>query len=145
VSYSSAEKTGISIGGLPGSLYADYLTANVITDNPTGYKLTIESSEPNLKCIDGANTYWLNALTGAPSATLNNTWGYGVGTGTGGLTQPSTWTGVTTLPITCDNYGYATDPDDGRDTVLWFGTQFDYTLPACSSYGGTVTITATSN
>jgi hypothetical protein len=148
ISYSSPEKTGISMGGLPGTLYADYVTANVITDNLSGYNLTIESSQPNLECIDGANTYWLNALSGPPSPpspTLNNTWGYGIGSGLDGLTVPSSWTGVTSSPVVFKNFASVTNPTLGDDTTIWFGTQYDHMQPACGSYGGTVTITAVGN
>jgi hypothetical protein len=142
----AVDETEIDLSGIPGSLYADYLTANVITDILDGYHLEIEASEPRLKCTiaDGGASdgdYYLEPL--AETGTMvDNKWGYAKDDGT--LTVPSAWTGVTTAPVTFKTWGAATDDTLGDDTVLWLGTRFNYGLPACT-YTGTVTITAVGN
>jgi hypothetical protein len=135
------DKAAVAIGGAPSSLYTDYVTATVMTDNTMGYKLTIESSQPDLKCA--SSSHYINAVSG-PSANLNNEWGYGVGGGLDGLTMPTAWTGVTNSPAIFANSSNATNPVSGEDTVLWFGTKFNFAIPACV-YSGTITISAIAN
>jgi hypothetical protein len=140
----TVDKSGLNMSGLPNALIADYLTANVITNNPTGYHLDIESAEPRLTCSSYDTDYYIEPLgSGETGAMLDNKWGYAVGA-VGVETPPSVWTGVSGSPAVFDNYTTATDPALGQDTRLWFGTKVNMSLPACS-YGGSVTITAIAN
>jgi hypothetical protein len=142
ISLSVGGKNTIALTGLIGMLWTDYLTANVKTNNPTGYSLRISASEPRLTCKlvkDGEEEhYYINALSNAGTGDMiDNFWGYAVGT-------PDSWAGVTNTLEEIDSYGFATDPDNGRDTVIWFGTQVNMSQRACE-YGGEVVITAVVN
>jgi hypothetical protein len=135
--------TDVVIDGAPNALYTDHLTMNVKTNRTNGYHLDIESSQPNLKCAT-SNDY-INAVSGT-SATLNDTWGYQVDADSDPATVPTTWNwvGVTTAPAAFITAPTATDLAAGEDTVLWFGTRFDYAIPSCN-YSGSVVITAVGN
>jgi hypothetical protein len=127
----------VDFGGVPNDLLADYSTANVKTNNLSGYNLMIEASEPRLKCSSYATDYYIEPLSSAgPMA--DNKWGYAVGA-VGVNDPPGSWRGPSNTPAVFDSYGG--DTVAGRDTRLWFGTQVNYALPACA-YSGTVTITA---
>jgi hypothetical protein len=134
------DKTDINLIASPnGGIVTDYLTANVITNNPNGYNLSIEASQPDLKCVSGSNTYTIPALTStfqSPTAMTDNRWGYNIGS-----TTPTTWAGITSSAELIDSFNTTTDPDDGRDTIIWFGTQVNFSQPACSDYATTITIT----
>jgi hypothetical protein len=139
----------ITLTGLIGDLWGDYLTANVITNNPSGYKLSVSASEPRVICKRMENGVEMEyaiepmAGTGVLDGMANvNRWGYAKDGGL--LAEPSVWTGVTSGLGEIESYGLATDPDDGRDTVIWFGVRVDMTQPACD-YGGEVVITAAVN
>jgi hypothetical protein len=127
----------VNISGQPDQLLANYLTANVKTNNPTGYNLSIEAAEPRLTCIISSNSYYIQPLTGT-GAMVDNRWGYAVGSPN---LSPSSWKGLTTNATTIKNFATATDRLDGDDTTVWFGTRVDVSLPACT-YNGTVTLTA---
>jgi hypothetical protein len=140
----SVDKSSLAMSGLPNVLIADYLTATVRTNNPSGYHLDIEATEPRLTCSSYDTNYYIEPLGSAETgAMLDNKWGYAVGTA-GVDSPPSVWTGVTTSPVLFDGYGSATNPILGRNTRLWFGTKVNYSLPACE-YGGSVTITVIAN
>jgi hypothetical protein len=132
-------KIKLSLGGPPNRLLADYLTANVITDNPIGYHLDITASEPRLKCT--TSNHYINPLSTA-GAMADNQWGYAVGSS--GVTPPTAWTGVTTTDTPLKTATAATDLALGDDTTIWLGTRANYTLPACQ-YSGTITLTAIPN
>jgi hypothetical protein len=137
-------KSDVAIGGTPNVLYKDYVVANVITNNPTGYHLEIESGQPDLVCAsDGA--YRIVAVSG-PSPTLTNAWGYYVDDDGDELTVPSVWSwaGVTNSPVNFKSFPTGTDLVNGDDTVLWIGTRFNLSIPACR-YGGEVTVSAIAN
>jgi hypothetical protein len=145
----SLRDTPVSLSGLPNVLLTDYITANVITNNPNGYHLDVEASEPRLKCTissGGTSTdYYIEPLS-ATGAIVDNKWGFIKNNGAT-LTTPTTtdnWTGITTTPTEIDSYNLPTDLTNGRDTIIWFGTRVNYTLPACV-YAGTTTITAVGN
>jgi hypothetical protein len=135
----------IQLGGAGtaiGDLWADHLTANVITDNPKGYRLVIESTEPRLTCAAGGESHFIQPLegTGALDVAANvNRWGWAKDGGA--LATPVNWTGLTAIPVQVDAAGSATDPDIGRETVIWFGVRVDITQPKCD-YAGSLTITA---
>jgi hypothetical protein len=133
----SANKNNITMGGLPGILYTDSLIATVTTNNPDGYNLTIESSQPNLKCTIGASDYYINALSTTPGSMVDNRWGYGTGS-----TLPAAWTGVTSSPSSPLSSSTSATPESGTPTTVWFGTKFNHAQPACSSYTTTVLLTA---
>jgi hypothetical protein len=138
------DKLDVAIGGVPNVLHTDYVVANVITNNPTGYHLDIEASEPDLICASDS-AYRITAVNG-PSGTLSNQWGYYVDDDNDPATVPATWgwVGVTNPPVLFKTFPTATDPDDGDDTVLWFGAKFNLSIPACR-YGGTMMISAVAN
>jgi hypothetical protein len=140
----SVDKSDVNIGGTPNILHTDYAVANVITNILTGYHLDIEASEPDLICASD-NAYRITAVNG-PSGTLSNQWGYQLDDDGDEATVPSVWnwSGVTNLPVSFKTFPNATDPDDGDDTVLWFGTKFNLSIPACR-YGGAVMISAITN
>jgi hypothetical protein len=131
----------VQLSGMPEQLLADSLTAKVITDNYDGYRLEIEASQPRLKCTLATSDYYIEPLA-ATGAMADNTWGYAVDDGT--LTTPSSWTGMTNSPVAIKITGAATDSVAGDDTVIWFGTKVNSSLPACS-YSGTITFTANAN
>jgi hypothetical protein len=140
----SLSKLDVAISGTPNVLYTDYVVANVITNNPTGYHLDIEASQPDLVCAsDGA--YRITAVN-EPSGTLINQWGYQLDDDGDEATVPSVWnwSGVTTQPAAFKTFPTDTDPTNGDDTVLWFGTKFILSIPACK-YSGAVTISAITN
>jgi hypothetical protein len=140
----TTDKSELNMSGLPNVLIADYLTANVITNNSTGYHLDIEATEPRLTCSSYDTNYYIEPLASAETGTmLDNKWGYAVDSAIA-PTEPSIWTGLTTSPTVFDNYTTATDLTLGQNTRLWFGTKVNMSLPACS-YGGSVTITAIAN
>jgi hypothetical protein len=139
----SVNRTAINLSGVPGVLLADHLTANVITSNTDGYLLSIEAAEPRLKCVT-SNDY-IEPLAGA-GAMADNHWGWARDDGLTPTATPNSllWTGVASLPATIKNFAAATDPTDGDDTRIWFGTQVDWTMPPCS-YAGAIVITVVAN
>jgi hypothetical protein len=125
----SVETDTVAIAGSVGALLAEHLTARVVTDNPTGYDLSVSAGEPRLKCA--VSDDYIEPLS-AVGAMVENHWGYGLGLG-----LPSSWAGVTSTPAVFKSLGSATGVN-GDDTVVWFGTMVNTSLPACS-YGGTLT------
>jgi hypothetical protein len=135
----TVDKSAFAMAGSPDSLIADYLTANVVTDNPKGYNLTIEAGDVDLTCVSDAGAK-ITALPSVAGVMVDNHWGYAVGA-VGVESPPSVWTGVSGSAVVVDGYGGATDLVLGRDTVVWFGTRVDTSLPACG-YGGSVIFSA---
>jgi hypothetical protein len=136
------DETSLSLSGSPNTLLADYLTANVITDNLLGYSLTIEAVEPRLKCATG--NYYIEPLTSVGAMTDNH-WGWAYDSGVSPTTAPSdlTWAGVAISQSEIKNSATATDLD-GDDVRIWFGTRVNFSLPACA-YGGGSKISAVKN
>jgi hypothetical protein len=136
----------LSLRGMPGEFLQDYLTAKVITDNPTGYHLDIEAKDsPDLLCDLNADQARITALDATATTMLDNHWGYHVSPNP--LATPSassSWTGVTASPATFKTYPTATHYTLGDQTVVWFATRLSFSLPACA-YRTTVTITAIAN
>jgi hypothetical protein len=130
----SLDADSIDLSGPPNVLLADYLTANVITNNELGYHLDVEADEARLKC--GVSGDYIEAL---PTVGAMTSGYWGVAVGDGSLSVPSVWTGLPALAV--DSFGGATDLVNGRDTVIWFGTKVGYDKPACE-YVGVVTVTA---
>jgi hypothetical protein len=131
-------KSELEMSGVPGDLIADYLIANVKTDNPKGYNLSIESTRSDLICTGDSSSYKITALPSTAGAMQDNKWGYSV---SAGASPPSSWAGVTTTTATIDSSTSPTDLTMGRDTKVWFGLRVDFSLPVCS-YDGEVTFTA---
>jgi hypothetical protein len=136
----SVDESTINLSGVPGVLLADYLTANVLTGNPTGYALEVESAEPRLKCAT-SNDY-IEPLAGAGTM-VDNHWGWARDDSAVPTTAPDslTWRGVTSLATTIKTFSSATDLNLGDSTRIWFGARADYSLPVCQ-YSATITITA---
>jgi hypothetical protein len=134
-------ESGLDLTGTIGDLWADYLIANVITNNPSGYHLDVSAAEPRLTCPVSGGPYYIEPLGGSGdfSGSNVNKWGYAVDDGS--LTKPSNWTGLTTVQTPIDTFGSATDQTLGRDTVVWFGARVDMSQVACV-YGAVVTFTA---
>jgi hypothetical protein len=120
-----------------GGTNANFLTANVKTDHPDGYQLSIESTETDLLCETNTGAK-ITALSGTGTLT-NNHWGYAKDEEPT-PTEPTDWTGVATAPTPIKTLATAPDPINGDTTRLWFGAMVDYALPACN-YAGTVVIT----
>jgi hypothetical protein len=133
----AVDDDSLNLSGLPNQLMTGNLTVNTITNNPTGYNLTIKSADTDLICETDSSSF-IPAVSGT-ATDLNNTWGYAVG-----ATTPNTWTGITTSPVLIKNFITATDLTLGDDTGIWFGAQVDISKPACK-YSGTVTFTAMTN
>jgi hypothetical protein len=129
----------IDLSGAMGSLWADHLNVNVITNYTYGYHLDVSATEPRLACA--AKSSYIEPLAGTGSFGGGNVNKWGWAKDGGSLTTPSSWTGLTTTLAQVDSFNQPTDPDSGRNTVLWFGTQVDLDRAACT-YTGTVTITA---
>jgi hypothetical protein len=137
--------TGSSVNliGSIGDLWTDNLGANVKTNNPDGYGLWISASQPDLKCVSGPNTYTLLSLAApftAPITMPDNYYGFNIGTN-----QPTTWAGVSSTNQKIDSFNTATDPSQGRDTTIWFGTKVNLAQPACGNYTTSITFTALYN
>ncbi|MDR2063914.1 MAG: LamG domain-containing protein [Candidatus Nomurabacteria bacterium] len=130
--------SNLDISATPGILAADHVTANVKTNNPSGYDLSISASSVDLVCESDSSKKIL-ALPSAAGPMSNNRWGYAVDGGS--LTVPSSWKGVTNSLVPIAGSSTPTDPDTGVDTTVWVGTRVDYSLPVCS-YIGNVTFTA---
>jgi hypothetical protein len=140
----SVSDPDVAIGGVPNVLHSDFVTVNVVTNVAAGYHLTVESGEPDLICASNS-TYRIAAVNGT-NGTLSNTWGYFVDDDGNSATVPSVWNwaGVTNSPVSFANSPNATSLVSGEDTVLWLGTKFNLSIPACR-YNGTATITAVAN
>jgi hypothetical protein len=136
----SLDKTSLSLSGSPNMLLTDYLTANVLTANPTGYVLQIESAEPRLKCATG--DYYIEPLANAGSMSDNH-WGWAYDSGLSPTTAPEnlTWDGVAISPTEIKNSTTATDLITGDNIRLWLGTKVNFSLPACA-YSGSAKISA---
>ncbi|MDR2063335.1 MAG: IPT/TIG domain-containing protein [Candidatus Nomurabacteria bacterium] len=131
------------MGGVPSELISGNLTVNVKTDNPTGYNLSVHADDVDLSCVSDTSKKIL-ALPATAGLMSDNHWGYAVDANPLSPTTPTTatnWTGLTTGGAVIGGSGTATDLTLGEDTVVWFGTKVDWTLPACSYTGG-VTFTA---
>jgi hypothetical protein len=124
----------INLTGQIGQVWSDDFIANVNTNNPVGYNLTIQASEPRLSCNLGGSNYYIQPLTGTGTM-ANNRWGYAVGG------APSSWTGVTNSSVSIKSFTTATDRNLGDDTTAWIGTKVDLSQPTCS-YVGTLVLTA---
>jgi uncharacterized protein (TIGR02145 family) len=125
----------IYMGGPPNALYTDSVEITVETNNPTGYELTLQSAQPDLEC-PAASGYPIEALAAAGPMSFNH-WGYGTGT-----TEPTAWTGVTTTPSSPIDSSLDPTPEFGNVTTLWFGTKFNFSLPACRDYTTMTLLTA---
>ncbi|MDR2336815.1 MAG: IPT/TIG domain-containing protein [Candidatus Nomurabacteria bacterium] len=140
-------RNNLTITGTIGELWTDNLTVNVKTNNPKGYVLNIEASEPNLKCVDDTKTYTIPAISGTSAldgATGRvNKWGYAKDDGS--LSVPSSWTGVTSSTVAIDGLTSSATVADGRNTVVWFGARVNYGQPACDDYVTDVTFTVVGN
>jgi hypothetical protein len=133
----------VNLAGTIGDLWTDSLGANVKTNNPNGYNLQISASQPDLECASGLITHTLQALAApfnAPIAMPDNRYGFNTG-----ANQPTTWAGVTTGNPEIDSSNSATDPAQGRDTTIWFGTKVNLAQPACGNYTTSITFTALYN
>ena len=116
-----------------GTLGTDCATITTVTNNPTGYNTTLNTSSANLTCTTGSGTYNLTPASSTLAALSNNQWGYYIGWDT-----PSTFQAVPTTPtIIQSNTGAAV----GDQFMFWIGAQLDYSQPPCV-YSGTITMTA---
>jgi hypothetical protein len=103
--------------------------------------LSLTADDTDLTCLNDTS-YKILALDGTKAMTDNH-WGYAIAGD--GLTAPTTWTGVTnSLLPPAKTSPTATDLTDGDDTVVWFGTRVNMSLPACQ-YAGSVTFSAIAN
>jgi hypothetical protein len=135
----------LDMGGSPGQLIADHITANVKTDNPDGYSLSVSAEDVDLICVSD-NSKKITALSGTKTTNeMLNQWGYAVDPNPLSPTLPTSWTGITSsgTAITTTSTPQ-TDPSIGEDTLVWFGAKVDWSLPACK-YGGTLTFTVVGN
>ncbi len=128
----------------------------VITDNPTGYAVSLESdSAGTAALVNGANT--LNPGSGTPAAPAQlavNTWGYRVdgqaafGAGptsavTSAASSSLSFAGLTLNGASQQLYSSGAATAAGGDTInVWYGVRADTTKPA-GTYQRIVVYTAT--
>ncbi|MDR1196703.1 MAG: IPT/TIG domain-containing protein, partial [Candidatus Nomurabacteria bacterium] len=139
-----------------GGVAADYTVANVDTNNPNGYRLTLEATEPDLVCdSDGQYTIPSIVSDGALAAPVgaHGAWAWNVvlPVSAGGLwpagvpDAPTSWRVVPVgVPAVMANTS-ARSGSAGDDYGLYFGATADWGQPACSAYRRDLTITALGN
>jgi hypothetical protein len=146
---------GVSSGSVmysvsPNGSNSGYTVANVDTNNPTGYELTLESGGSDLVC--GSYTIPSIAADGTLSiaAGKHGAWGWNVVEPSGSWTlgvpdEPSAWrtipfgaSAIMANPLTPSAVG-------GDDYGVFFGATVDWGQPACSGYQQTLTITVVGN
>jgi hypothetical protein len=134
---------GFTIGPGAGSSYG-YTIATVETDNPNGYKLTLESSGSDLVCEDNSS-YTIPSITSDGALTIasgnHGAWGWNIGTVP---IEPSDWK---TIPVgTPAQVADTSAPSalTGDDYGLYFGAMVDNVQPACK-YKQTLTVTVVGN
>jgi hypothetical protein len=123
-----------------GGQNSGFVTVTTTTDNPTGYELTLSTSNSNLVCQTNSS-YIIPGMTGT-GALQTNTWGYSkvLAENIGGST-PTSWQAVPVAPAQGTLEKYNSPTTTGRKLELYVGAKVNLTLPACD-YGGVVTITA---
>jgi alpha-tubulin suppressor-like RCC1 family protein len=115
-----------------GGVAAKPVNLTVVTNNLTGYDLSVKADDANLKC----GSYAMPAQSANGAALEVNHWGYGVG-----AAEPTAWNGATTSDAVIANSLQATT-ESGAAVKAWFGAKADFSMPACAGYSGETTFTA---
>lgn len=155
----SPATTTLSIAPVAGGSQTTASTAVTVTTNDSaGYTLSHYSSGANL--TNGANT--VPSTTGTwttPIVLLNNTWGYGINTGTTGLTPGSNGFSATysaTSNQTSNTLKFAAMPTSSTAvratsttassdvTTFWFSAKVDNTKPS-GTYSATINYSVVGN
>ncbi|MFZ1812667.1 MAG: hypothetical protein WAU02_04115 [Candidatus Saccharimonadales bacterium] len=136
-------------------------TVTVTTNNATGYNLKLKDADATTTLTNGGNSIAASTNTtwGTPAILSNNTWGYGIASGTSGLTASSNFsaaysalTDQTTdahlfLGVTATDQLLRTTAaaaGSGDVTTVWYSAKAD-TTKAIGTYTDTVTYTAVTN
>jgi hypothetical protein len=129
-------------------------TVSVLTDNPSGYSVTMTTSTANNAMVNGANSIAASSGTAAVPATLsNNTWGYRIdglsGFGAGPTTSQSSGSipSVKFAAVPASGQSAATvatsssSANPAVNTTVWYGVCSNTSIPS-GNYSATVTYTA---
>lgn len=136
-------------------------TVTVTTNHATGYNLSLKDSDATTTLTNGGNTIAASSNTSWASANTlsNNTWGYGIASGTSGLTAGGAFSAAYTAQTdqTTDSHTFlgitATDQllrttasaaGSGDVTTVWYSAKADTTKPI-GTYTDTVLYTALTN
>ncbi len=136
-------------------------TVTVTTNNAAGYNLALKNSDATTTLDNGANTIATSTSTtwGAPAILSNNTWGYGIASGTSGLTAGSNFSAAYTAQTdqTTDSHLFlgvkttdqalrstSSPAGSGDVTTVWYSAKVDTTKPI-GTYTNQVTYTALTN
>lgn len=136
-------------------------TVTVTTNNATGYNLNLKDADATTTLTNGANSIAASSNTtwGSPAILANNTWGYGIASGTTGLTTGSNFSATYTAQAdqTTDSHVFlgvtaadqllrttATAAGSGDVTTVWYSAKADATKPI-GTYSDIVTYTALTN
>lgn len=132
-------------------------TVSVLTDNTTGYNLTMTTSTTNNAMVGASGSLTASSGTAAAPTTLaNNTWGWridslsGFGAGptspvSSGSTPSVAFAGVPASNGTPAQLASTSSPaNPAIDTTVWYGACANGSLPS-GAYSTTVTYTAVTN
>ncbi|MBP7760627.1 hypothetical protein KA093_02435 [Candidatus Saccharibacteria bacterium] len=136
-------------------------TVTVTTNHGTGYNLSLKDADANTNLVNGGNNIPTSSSTtwGSPATLSNNTWGYGIASGTANLTAGSNFSASYTAQTdqTTDSHLFlgvkTTDQllrttsaaaGSGEVTTVWYSAKADTTNPT-GTYTDTVTYTALTN
>ncbi|MBP9667601.1 hypothetical protein KBD87_02240 [Candidatus Saccharibacteria bacterium] len=147
-----------------GAVSSNSDTVTVSTNRATGYNLKLADSDATTTLVSGANTFTAMVTTwGSPATLTNGKWGYGIASGTAGLTASSNfdasysaessnasstskWLGVASSasPQTLKTTAAAAS---GDVTTVWYAAKADLSQPESNGtpYTDSVTYTATTN
>lgn len=130
---------------------------SVLTDNSTGYSLTMTTSTTNNSMVGGSASIGTSSATAAAPTTLAmNTWGYRVdglsGFGTGPTTSQNNGSvpSVSFAGVPASNQTATAIASSGSlanpavSTTVWYGVCANATLPS-GAYSTTITYTAVTN
>ncbi|MFZ1458603.1 MAG: hypothetical protein WAT17_01870 [Candidatus Saccharimonadales bacterium] len=136
-------------------------TVTVTTNHGAGYNLSLKDADADTNLVNGANNIPTSSSTtwGSPATLSNNTWGYGIASGTANLTAGSNFSAAYSALTdqTTDAHLFlgvkTTDQllrttsaaaGSGEVTTVWYSAKADTTKPT-GTYTDTVTYTAVTN
>jgi len=147
-----------------GAVSSNSDTVTVSTNRATGYNLKLSDADTTTTLVSGANTFTAPTATwGSAAALTNGKWGYGIASGTAGLTaasgfdasysaensnssSTSKWLGIASSasPQTLKTTSAAALNDT---TTVWYAIKADLSQPESNGtpYTDSVTYTATTN
>ena len=131
-------------------------TVSVLTDNTTGYNLTMTTSGTNTSLTGPGSITALSGTAASPISLANNKWGWrvdglsGFGAGPTNTLSSGSIPAVTFAGVPASNGTPATlastsgPANPAATTTVWFGACADATIPS-GAYTATVTFTAVTN